>query len=446
MLDSFANILKVEELRKKLLFTVMALVVFRCGKYLPTPGINLQAIADAFNNADPNSPMSQLMSLADMFTGGALRAGAIFGLGIMPYITSSIIFQLLCGIHPVLGKMQREPEGSKKIVQWTRVVTVGLCLVQGVLICGYLLQSRGAPDSYIVPAQVMSDFEFYFYGVTSLTVGTIFLMWLGEQIDVFGIGNGASFIIMAGIVAQLPGTLSLIFHDINTGGMGAGGEISFGELAILFAMFVGMVLAVVLLTLGQRRIPVQQAKATRGRRVYGGERSYLPLRVNQGGVIPIIFAQSILMIPNMIASSVGIDTFSIYGYWYNVFYIAMIIFFCYFYAAITFNPKEMADNLQTSGAFIPGVRAGKRTAEHIEHIMTHIALAGSIFLSFVAIVPEAVSGIMDVRYQIASFLGGTGLLIVVGVALDTVQRIEKHLMSRNYEGFVKGGRGIRGRQ
>jgi preprotein translocase subunit SecY len=254
---------------------------------------------------------------------------------------------------------------------------------------------------------------------------------------------------MAGIIARLPSALALLQGDLNFGGQGATGDIGLPTLALLLLMFVGMVVAVVLITLGQRRIPVHQAKATRGRRVYGGARSFLPLKVNQSGVIPIIFAQSLLMLPPYILkliSDSAVNYFTWGGYWYMVTYVIMIVFFCYFYTAVTFNPNEMADNLKQGGSYIPGIRPGKRTAEHLEKIMTRIALAGAIFLSFVAVVPTAVNQALSIRYQISSFLGGTGLLIVVGVALDVVQRVENYLLQQNYDGFVKAGRTTRGRR
>ncbi len=454
MLDSFANILKVPELRRKLLFTLLMLVVFRFGCYLPIPGIDVPKVQQVLSETqgDASSALGKLLSLADMFTGGAIGRGAVFSLGIMPYITASIIFQLLVGIVPALERLQREgPTGRKKIVQYTRLATVGLCLFQGTVICWQLLERRAEPGamSFLAPQEVLSDGMFLFFGVSALTVGTIFLMWLGEQIDEFGIGNGISIIIMTGIIARLPSALRMIRADMSWGGVGDTGDLHMGKVAVLVAMFVGMVLAVVLITLGQRRVPVHQAKATRGRRVYGGQRSYLPLRVNQSGVIPIIFAQSLLMLPPFILRLFGPTAermFSYGGYWYMVTYVLLIIFFCYFYTAVTFKPSEMADNLKQNGSYVPGIRPGKRTADYLEKIMTRIALAGAIFLSFVAVVPTFVNQGMGVRYAVSSFLGGTGLLIVVGVALDVVQRVESYLLMKHYDGFVRGGSPIRGRR
>ncbi|MBN1257067.1 MAG: preprotein translocase subunit SecY [Planctomycetes bacterium] len=451
MLDSFANIIKIKELRRKLLFTAMILVIFRFGCFVPIPGIDVQKVSETIRQySSEEGALGKVLSLADMFTGGAIGRGALFALGIMPYITASIIFQLLVGIIPALERLQREgPTGRKKITQYTRIATVFLCIVQGGLICNGLLSQRisNPPNSFLLSDDILSGGAFLFYGIMALTCGTLLLMWLGEQIDEFGIGNGISLIIMAGIIARLPNTISYLAGDLNLGGMGASGNIELMDIFILILLFLGMVLAVVLITLGQRRVPVHQAKATRGRKVYGGARSFLPLRVNQSGVIPIIFAQSLLILPQYILSAIGGGQYFQYGgFFWMVSYVGLIVFFCYFYTAVTFNPNEMADNLKQNGSYIPGIRPGKRTADHLERIMTRIALAGAIFLSFVAVVPTFVSKAMDIPFGHASFLGGTGLLIVVGVALDVVQRVESHLLNKHYDGFVKGGKSVRGRR
>lgn len=452
MLDSLSNIIKVKELRNKLLFTAGLLVVYRLGKFIPVPGIDVLKVNKIMADlAENGGALGKIMSMADMFTGGALMSGAIFGLGIMPYITASIIFQLLAGIVPSLERLQREgPTGRKKLTQLTRLSTVVLCIFQALMICIQFVNQRvGSPDnSILLPESVLSSGMFIFYGVVALTAGTMFLMWLGEQIDEFGIGNGVSLLIMAGIISELPYTIGLVAQEINFSGQGNTGSLEPLDLAMLLVLFVGMVLAVVLITLGQRRIPVHQAKATRGRRVYGGGRSFLPLRVNQSGVIPIIFASALLMLPQWLLGAISDTAGSYLGwgqFWYMVTYVLLIVFFCYFYTAVTFNPNEMADNLKQGGSYVPGIRPGKKTAEYLERIMTRIALAGAIFLSFVAVMPPMVSGLMGIPAQIASFLGGTGLLIVVGVALDVVQRVEGHLLSQNYDGFVKG-KTIRGRK
>jgi preprotein translocase subunit SecY len=450
MLESFSNIVKVKELRTKLIITALLVVVFRLGCFVPIPGINVLRITEMVTEMDTGSAVGKVFNLANMFTGGAFLNGAIFALGIMPYITASIIFQLLVGIIPALERLQREgPTGRKKIQQYTRLATVGLCFIQSGIACSLLVNQRvqNPADSYLLPSDVLSTPGFYFFGILSLTAGTVFLMWLGEQIEEFGIGNGISLIIMAGIIARLPTTVAMLYSEVNTGGISQQGTLGLGHVALLLVMFVGMVLAVVLITLGQRRVPVHQAKATRGRRIYGGQRSYLPLRVNQSGVIPIIFAQSLLILPQWILGAVGLDAYFGYGsYWWTVSFVGLIIFFCYFYTAVTFNPNEMADNLKQNGSYIPGIRPGKRTADHLERIMTRIALAGALFLSFVAIVPTFVNRTLGIPPQAASFLGGTGLLIVVGVALDLVQRVESYLLMKHYDGFVKGGKPIRSRR
>jgi preprotein translocase subunit SecY len=450
MIESFARIFSVKELRGKLLMTALLLVVFRVGRFIPTPGIDILAIREFFDTmtAQGGGAAGRFLNMADMFTGGALSSGAIFGLSIWPYISASIIFQLLVAIVPSLSRLASEgATGRKKINQYTRIATVGLCLIQSAMMCRQLVGMSEAGRSLIM----VDPATFYFYGILSLTTGTMFLMWLGEQIDEFGIGNGISILIMAGIVSRVPGTVQSVAADMLSD---TGGSMNVGKLVVLILMFLGMTLAVVLITLGTRRVPVQQSKATKGRRVYGGQTQFLPLRVNQAGVIPIIFAQSILLLPMMIAQYVSnfwpqlaLASYLQPGaFWYTVLFVLLIMFFCYFYTAITFNPNEMADNLKQSGMYIPGIRPGKRTAEYLEKIMTRIALAGSVFLAFVAVMPTFVSQILAVEYSISSLLGGTALLIVVGVALDLVQRIEGYLLMKDYEGFgIAGGR-IRGRR
>ncbi len=447
MFETLARIINVKELRGKLIATALLLMAYRLGCFIPTPGIDVAELTKFMDRlSGEGGVMGRFLSMADMFTGGAIRSGAIFSLGIMPYITASIIFQLLVAIVPSLSRLAHEGStGRKKINQLTRLATVGLCLVQSGMICHYFVGNTATANLVAV-----GQWTFMFYGILSLTVGTMFLMWLGEQIDEFGIGNGVSLIIMGSIISRLPQAVMSLFAGFNQ----PGGGIGIGTVATILLLFVLMTLAVVLITLGTRRVSVQASKATRGRKVYGGQRQFLPLRVNQAGVIPIIFAQAILQLPALALPYLGTVTgwyglgllFSVGSFWYNVFYVLLIMFFCYFYTAITFNPNEMADNLKQSGMYIPGIRPGKRTAEHLERIMTRIALAGSIFLAFVAIVPQFVSRSLGVDWGISGMLGGTGLLIVVGVALDVVQRVESYLLMKNYEGFgVAGGR-VRGRR
>jgi preprotein translocase subunit SecY len=381
-----------------------------------------------------------------MFTGGSLSSMAIFGLGIMPYITASIVFQLLTAIVPALSRIAHEgPTGRKRINQYVRVSTVFLCLMQAAMLCHALVQATSqSSEKFISPG--VAPWEMYMFVIVSLTVGTMFLMWLGEQIDEFGIGNGISLLIMAGILSRLPKALHKLFGNF---GADAGASVEPWHLMCMALIFGGMTLAVVMITLGTRRVPVMQSKAMRGRKMYGGQRSFLPLKVNQANVIPIIFAQAIMQVVAWMAGFAWapLGMFLAPGsFWYTIIYVLHNRFFCYIYTAIQFNPKEMADNLNQSGMYIPGIRPGKRTAEHLGKIMTRIALSGGIFLAGVAIVPQFISNFLGVDYDISGMMGGTGLLIVVGVALDVVQRIESYLLMRNYEGFgVAGGR-IRGRR
>lgn len=452
MFESLTKVISVRELRGKIIVTALLLVVFRLGKFIPTPGINYEAVTKYMDElTSSGGAMGHVFTMADMFTGGAMSSGAIFGLGIMPYISASIIFQILVAIVPSLSRIAHEgPTGRKKINQYTRVATLGLCLIQSFMICKMLLGTGELPGGrhFVVDSMRESPFTFYSYGMLSITVGTMFLMWLGEQIDEFGIGNGISLLIMAGIISRMPRTMVDIFSTF-----GKEGGLQPFTLALIVILFVLMTLAVVLITLGTRRLEVQQSKATRGRRVYGGQRQFLPLRVNQAGVIPIIFAQSILYLPVIVCGwldQVAGTQLAVYfhhdRFWYTVLYVILIMFFTYFYTAMVFNPNEMADNLKQSGMYLRGIRPGKRTAEYLERVMTRIALAGSIFLSFVAIVPQFVNSALMVDYEIAGMLGGTGLLIVVGVALDVVQRVESYLLMRDYDGFGVGGGRIKGRR
>ena len=449
MFDTLSKILNVKELRNKLGITFLLLIVFRLGSFIPTPGVNVKAITDYVASAQ-GTAVGAVLSMADMFTGGALSSMAVFGLGIMPYITASIIFQLLTAIIPSLSRLAHEgATGRKKINQYVRASTVLLCLIQGSMLAWGLASSAGAEggaSNYI--ASGVSSGQFFFYVVLSLTVGTMFLMWLGEQIDEFGIGNGISLIIMSGILSRIPRAI----HQLISGANPAGGNssVTLGQIVLLLILFVAMTLAVVLITLGTRRVPIMQAKAVRGRKTYGGQRQFLPLKVNQANVIPIIFGQAIMQVVAGLASVVLGNYYGVFmspgSFLYTVLYVLLIIFFCYFYTAIQFNPNEMADNLKQGGMYIPGIRPGKRTAEHLSKIMSRIALAGGAFLAIIAVVPQFISQALNVSYDISGLLGGTGLLIVVGVALDVVQKVESYLLMRNYEGFGLAGGRIKGRR
>jgi preprotein translocase subunit SecY len=444
------TIFKIKELRQKVLITILFLAIYRIGFHVPLPIIDQVKMAEAFRGQEGG-----LLGMISLFSGGSLSQSCIFGLGIMPYISASIIFQLLASVWPPLEKLQKEGEaGRKKINEYTRYATVAICFVQALFWVRHIATSPQAGGLGLAYPQY-SGFWYILVAVMTMTVGTIFLMWLGEQIDEYGIGNGISLIIMAGIIARIPNaTRTLLFEQghfnwavFQLGGSGASGNISLEKLLMLIFLFVAVVVSVIAITKGQRRIPTQSAKHVRGRRVYGGTRQYLPLRVNQAGVMPIIFASSLLMIPMMLfpwmARNFNWDwaaflarSFERMGYIYNIFYIALIYFFCYFWTAITFNPKDMANNLKDYGSFIPGYRPGKRTADYLERVLMRITYVGSAFLAIVAIIPSLISSGMGVDYRVASLYGGTGLLIVISVALDLVQKINSHLVMRNYPGLT----------
>jgi preprotein translocase subunit SecY len=444
MFSTLANIFRIPELRRKIGFTIMLLIIYRLGFHVPLPGIDQHGMAEAVKQEGGQSGFGQLAAAFALFTGGDLYQSTIFGLGIMPYISASIIFQLLATVLPSLEKLQKEGEtGRKKINEYTRYATVGLCLVQAVFWVSYM-RNRG----YVFPDFAQSP-SFWLMGTLGLTTGTVFLMWLGEQIDEYGIGNGISLIIMAGIISRMPNAVIEMVRSSDLTGAAAAGSSAMTPWKIVFIMaaFVGVVAGAILITQAQRRIPIQQAKHTRGRRVLGGQRQYLPLRVNHGGVMPIIFASSLMIFPgillNWLAQGTG-STFIGYlreelhpgKYVYEVGYIALVFFFAYFWTAVQFQPKEMANNLRDYGSFIPGLRPGKRTADYLERVMTRITYVGAAFLAAIAVIPSVVAVWMNIPYTISSFLGGTGLLIVVSVALDVVQRIEANLVMRNYKGFL----------
>jgi preprotein translocase subunit SecY len=443
------TIFKIKELRQKVLITVLFLAIYRIGFHVPLPIIDQEKMRKNLAGEEG------ILAFISMFSGGSLSQSTIFGLGIMPYISASIIFQLLASVWPPLEKLQKEGEsGRKKINEYTRYATVLICFIQALFWVRHITApaSSGGMD---LAFPGYSGFWYTFSCVLLMTVGTVFLMWLGEQIDEYGIGNGISLIIMAGIVARIPdATRTLLFDQgglkasvLTLGGSGSGGDISLEKLLVLICLFVAVVVAVIAITKGQRRIPTQSAKHVRGRRVYGGTRQFLPLRVNQAGVMPVIFASSLLIIPMWLFRQLAISfnwdwaitlqrAFERQGYLYNIFYIALIYFFCYFWTAITFNPKDMANNLKDYGSFIPGYRPGKRTADYLERVIMRITYVGAAFLAVVAIIPSLISTGMGVDYRVASFYGGTGLLIVISVALDLVQKINSHLVMRNYPGLT----------
>ncbi|HOA75755.1 MAG TPA: preprotein translocase subunit SecY [Phycisphaerae bacterium] len=446
MFSTLANIFRIGELRRKILFTAGLLIIYRLGFYVPLPGVDQEGMAKSAAGQSGGG-FGQLAAAFSLFTGGDLQQSTIFGLGIMPYISASIIFQLLATVLPSLEKLQREGEsGRKKINEYTRYATVGLCLIQAIFWINYM-QNQG----YVYPDLAGSPL-FWIMGVMLLTTGTIFLMWLGEQIDEYGIGNGISLIIMAGIVARMPNAIIEIVNLADFSGQSGLGQASMGPAKIIFVIvaFVAVIAGTILITQAQRRIPIQQAKHTRGRRVLGGQRQYLPLRVNHGGVMPIIFASSLMIFPGIfigwLASWFQDSSFlrNMQRWFYHdsfiyaVAYIALVFFFAYFWTAVQFQPKEMANNLRDYGSFIPGLRPGKRTADYLERVMTQITYVGAAFLAIIALIPTIVAAKLQIPFEVSSFLGGTGLLIVVSVALDLVQRIEANLVMRNYKGFLGG--------
>ena len=451
MFEKLRTIFAIPELRQKILLTLGLLAIYRVGWQVPLPIVDPKAMT-AF--AEEAGGVSDLLKTVAVFSASQLSQATIFGLGIMPYISASIIFQLLATVWPPLERLQKEGEaGRKKINEYTRYATVIICLLQSWAYVAFLSTTR-VGETPLIQSSFLVDgrlpLVWQFVAVMTMTAGTIFLMWLGEQIDEFGIGNGISLLIMAGILAAMPSALVQLTSDTSWELGGGGGKMGVETLLVLAALFVGVVAGVVFMTQGQRRIPTQSAKHVRGRRVYGGTRQYLPLRVNQAGVMPIIFASSLLLFPQMffqylagaypgnaVLASLH-DSFTRgQSYLYNLLYVVLIYFFCYFWTAITFNPKDMADNLKNFGAFIPGYRPGKRTADYLERVMERITYVGAAFLALVAIIPTVIAGALGIPAQIASFYGGTGLLIAVSVAFDLVQKIDSHLVMRNYSGLLE---------
>ncbi|HPI37078.1 MAG TPA: preprotein translocase subunit SecY [Ignavibacteriaceae bacterium] len=439
--ETFRNIFKIHELRQRVLYTLALLFIVRVGAHITVPGVDAALLSQAMQNQTSDN----LFGLYDLFVGGAFSNAAIFALGIMPYISASIIIQLMGAVVPYFQKLQQEgEEGRKKITQLTRYGTVLISAMQawGVTI---RLNNIDVQGLAIIP-EAVQGFGWTISTVIILTAGTVFMMWLGEQITEKGIGNGISLIIFIGIIDRFPFAILDEYRLISAGTRSLVVEI------VIIAFMIMIIAGVVLVTQGTRRIPVQYAKRVVGRKVYGGVTQYIPLRVNTAGVMPIIFAQSIMFIPNTVLSFFPNSEFlqSLATYFnytspvYSVIYALMIIFFTYFYTAIAFNPKDVADNMKKQGGFIPGIRPGKQTSEFIDNILTKITLPGSFFLAIVAIMPAFVSG-FGVSGQFAQFFGGTSLLIVVGVALDTLQQIESHLLMRHYDGFMKSGK-LKGRR
>ncbi len=465
MIGSLVNVFKIPELRRKILFTILIIAVYRLGMYMPIPGTapDLLTRLAAQEEAAEASGLGGYLNFIARITGGSFGP-FLFSLGIMPYISASIILQLLTQAVPALEKLAKEGEsGRRKINEYTRYLTVLLCLIQATFIAktGVYVSGADVGDAAWRGSEV-SPVMFRLVCMVAMTAGTILLMWLGELVDEYGIGNGISLIIMAGIVDRLPAVAVYIKQNATLeflGFYGGAGKIGIETLLLILLMFVGVIVGVVLVTQAQRRIPIQQAKHTRGRRTYGGQRQYLPLRVNQAGVIPVIFASSLLFLPmslfNMLhqatsdtwAGPIMLELAKGFGGGpiYVLTYVGLIFVFCYFWTAITFQPREIANNLRDYGSFVPGMRPGRRTADYLERVVNRITYVGAAFLAAVAILPMVVSWLTGASRLMTGFLGGTGLLIIVSVALDLVQRIESHLIMRHYEGFLAEGR-VRGRR
>ncbi len=462
LLEQMGNAWRIQELRRKLLITLGLLALCRVGAFIPLPGVDIAGLqAQMAADADGLG----VLGLLNMFSGGALEQGAIFGLGIMPFITAQIIFQLLGSVIPSLEKLRKEgAAGYRKLNQYTRLSTLFVCFLQGTIILRALMGADAVGSEIIDPAlreTWLGVFQFVITGATLMTAGTMFLMWLGEQIDQHGIGNGVSLIIMVSIITRLPAGITELTMRIRMDDTPQNAMLKVG---LLIGLFVAVVIAIVFVTLGERRIPVQQQKHVRGPKVYGGQKHYLPLRVNTAGVMPIIFAAVLLQFPQMIASSARRQA-ARGGIWYRFFvwmeeafgptgtdisltyvvvYALLIFFFCYFWTAVVFNPRDMSENLQNHGSFIPGIRPGRRTSNYLEAIMNRVTLAGAFFLVFIALLPTLVmAGLGGVGWGLAGLLGGTSILIVVGVTLDLVRQINDHLEMRRYSGFGAGAGGRR---
>ena len=449
MLQALANIFKVPDLRKKVIISLAIIGVYRFGCHIPTPGINGAALAQFFDNL-ASTQSGTLFGIMSMFTGGALERLTVFALGIMPAISASIIMQLLTVVIPTLEKLAKEggAQGMRQINQYSRYLTVVLGIIQSLFIALWVQNPAHFQGIKIVPNPGTG---FLILTVITLTSGTAFIMYLGEQITERGIGNGMSLLITASIISRIPQALAQLFVLASPA---TGPDLRIRPLTIIFmaAMMVAVIIAIILITQGQLKIPVQYAKRIVGRKVYGGQSTYIPLRVNHAGVIPIIFAQSIILFPATVAGFIQNPflqrmalTLTRGQFLYTVVYSFFIIFFAYFYTAITLNPVDLAENMKKYGGFVPGIRPGKPTAEYFDYIMTRITLPGAIFLAIIAVLPDAIGGWLHIPYLVASFFGGTGLLIIVGVMLDTMRQVESQLLMRHYDGFMKKGH-LKGRR
>jgi preprotein translocase subunit SecY len=438
LITNLQNIFKIRELRIRILFTLGMLAVYRIGAHVPTPGINNEALREFLQQQG-----GALLGFLDIFSGGSLSRLTIFALGIMPYISASIILQLLTVVIPSLSKLAKEGEaGRKRIIRYTRFSTIGIALVQGMFIA---IGLEGLQNGAFVQAP---GWSFRIMTTITVTAGTAFLMWLGEQVTERGIGNGISLIIFAGIVAAMPSAIVSTYGIYETGQLGQSiGLPNLLTLVLLVTMMLGVVAAIVFLESARRKVPVQYAKRVVGRRVYGGQSTHIPLKINTAGVIPPIFASSLIATPATIAGFIQVPWVQAFGAHlapgsvvYTIIYVSMIIFFCFFYTAVVLNPVDMADNLKKYGGFIPGIRPGQKTTDYLYRLLTRITFVGAIYLAIVCVIPE----ILIYKVGLPFYFGGTSLLIVVGVGLDTAQQIETHMLSRNYEGFLKKAR-LKGR-
>ena len=451
MFKQIRNVFAIPELRNRIILTLVLLAVYRLGFSMPLPFVDQDVLASSLKRRG-DSGVAQVMSMLSLFSASNIGMMTIFGLGIMPYISASIIFQLLGTVYPPLEKLQKEGEaGRKKINEWTRYATVVICFLQSYFWIAILAGGQDGDNNII-----LRDFDNTYMRLIcaiTMTAGSILLMWIGEQIDEYGVGNGVSLLIMAGILSRLPTALGNLVGPAMTEGIQLGGRSGIDRLIVLIVVFFGVVWWVVLITQAQRKIPVQSAKHVRGNKVYGGRTDNLPLRLNQSGVMPIIFASSLLMFPWLAfkqLAALDIKFLGI-GEWftkleaafgnhggfiYNACYIVLIFFFCYFWTAITFNPTEMASNLKDYGSFIPGYRPGDRTAGYLERVMTRVTYVGAAFLSLVAVIPTVISGLLQLDYSVSSFYGGTGLLICVSVAIDLIHKIDSYLVARQQHGLL----------
>ena len=449
MLQALTNIFRISELRHRVLLTLGLIGVYRIGCYIPTPGINGQALAEFFDRM-ARTQGGTLFTVMDLFSGAALSQCTIFALGIMPAISASIIMQLLTVVLPGLEKLAKDggEAGRRQINQYSRYLTVGLGILQALFISLWL-ENPAHFDGVAIVQQ--PGWGFRLTTIITLASGTAFIMWLGEQISQVGIGNGMSILITSGIISRMPTAMHQLWL-LASPGSAARRQLQPATLLFMAVMMIAVIVAVIAITQAQRRIPVQYARRVVGRKVYGGQTTYIPIRVNHAGVMPIIFAQSIILFPATLAGFFPNKALQDVSHWllrgqvlYTVLYTTLIIFFAYFYTAISFNPIEVADNMRKYGGFVPGIRPGRSTAEFFDHVLTHITLPGAIFLSIIAVLPDLVGKWLQIPYSVASFFGGTGLLIIVGVMLDTMRQVESFLLMRHYEGFMRQGR-LRGRR